>query len=290
VITDRIDGVILRLGTYWNPLYVVVGREAAIIDGGVLPLYPLVAETVLSLAREIPISHWIVTHAHFDHCGLLPYLRDELPGCQICASASAGRILGQAKAAAFIEEQNRMLCRLNAMAVPEPPRSALGFQIDRCLGEGDEIDLGSGVRLLFASSRGHSECGISVWLPKQQVLFPSDALGACVDEEVFPLIFHSYHEYAASLDRLEALRPRRIMPGHYQHQSESEAHKLFDRAREGVEVFQRLLSGCARGEDVAEAIEKVTVRYYPKLARGLLPREMFVKSLKAMWQIIEEGR
>lgn len=287
---DRIDGVIVRLGTYWNPLYVVVGREAAIIDGGVLPLYPLVAETVLSLSREVPISHWIVTHAHFDHCGLLPYLRDELPGCQICASASAGRILGRAKAAAFIEEQNHTLCRLNEMAVPEPPRSAQGFQIERCLDEGDEIDLGSGVRLLFNRSRGHSECGLSVWLPKQQVLFPSDALGACVDEEVFPLIFHSYREYAASLDQLEALRPRRIMPGHYQHHSGSEAQSLFYRAREGVEAFHRSLSGCARGEGVAEAVEKLADRYYQKLARGLLPREMFVKSLKAMWQIIEEGR
>jgi len=83
-ITDRID----FLGTHKNCLYLLKGREAMLIGGGMSWTAPALEKQFSAMDYDFhKIKYLVIPHSHFDHCGAVPYLKRKFPWLQVVASA-----------------------------------------------------------------------------------------------------------------------------------------------------------------------------------------------------------
>lgn len=283
-----VNEVVVKTGTEHVPLYIVVGRKAMIIDGGILPDLQTAGQVIVALNEEVEISHWFITHAHYDHCGLLPYLRDLLPACAICCSAEAARILKRQTASDFIETQNREMNSLSGTPAEITYQSSRRYAPDLVLQDGDEVDLGKGVKVEIFNAAGHSLCSLAAWLPRQRILFPSDALGSCyTPEDIMPLVFHSFHDYISTNRLLANLRAEWVFPGHHHHISGPEASGLCDGALEGIYRFYERYLRFEKRLGHHEAISALEAHYYDHTA-SFISGEILHASIERVCQLMKE--
>lgn len=284
-----INDIVIKTGSRAVPLYIVIGETAVIIDGGILPDLDAVSRIVTALSDEVTISHWLITHAHYDHCGLLPYLRDLLPDCTVCGSSKSSESLSRQGVIEFVDARNRELHQDMCSSSDLCQQSLRKYRIDKIVEAGDEIDLGKGVRLMLINAIGHSPCSLAVWLPHQRMLFPSDALGSCLNaNDIMPLIFYSYKEYLATNKRLARLDPEWVFLGHYALFYGSEAASLCDRAREDIFRFQNHYMSLERQIGQQPALTALCNQYYDSSAVFIRP-DIFRASLERMCHLIKES-
>lgn len=284
-----INEVVIKTGTEIVPLYIILGKTAMIIDGGILPDLETVSKTITAISAEMEISNWLITHAHYDHCGLLPYLRDSLPRCTVCGSPEAARSLEKQSVTDFIDARNQELNQEAWVPLGSKRQSQRRYRLDRIVEAGDEIDLGKEIRVTFAKAVGHSLCGLAVWLPGQRMLFPSDALGSCrTADDIMPLIFHSYSDYLNTNKQLAKLNPDWVLPGHYKHFSGSDATSLCDRAFQGISRFWNHYLLLEDRMSQEQALTTLGNHYFDPSASFIRP-DIFRASIERMCQILKES-
>lgn len=205
-VTDRIA----FLGTRKICLYLLKGREAMIIGGGMSWIVPSL-EKQLSMVDFDPekIKYLVIPHSHFDHCGAVPYLKRKFPQMQILASAYSQEVFSKEKAVNFIANSNKeMIDKLGLQDQYQRLNLQFnGIRIDRVVAENDTIDLGDGIEAHFMEVPGHTKCCIATYVPKLKAMFPSDAAPWPTDdgsELSFPSPQYDFSSYLESLRRLSA--------------------------------------------------------------------------------------
>jgi len=88
-----------QLGTPFFPVYLSVGDDAMLIEGGTGGELTLIKEQLkeLGIAPE-RIKYIALTHSHQDHIGLLPYARKEWVNAKILAGTATADALSNEKA------------------------------------------------------------------------------------------------------------------------------------------------------------------------------------------------
>jgi len=203
-ITDRID----FLGTHKNCLYLLKGKEAMIIGGGMSWTAPSLEKQFSAMDYDLTrIKYLVIPHSHFDHCGAVPYLKRKFPWLQIVASAYCKEVFSRKKAMNFMADaNNRMIEKLGLQ--DEYDRLNLKFDnihIDRVVAEGDTIDLGDEIEACFTKTPGHTKGSITIYVPKLKALFPSDAAPFPTDngrELSYPSAQYDFSLYMKSLRKL----------------------------------------------------------------------------------------
>lgn len=203
-ITDRID----FLGTHKNCLYLLKGKEAMIIGGGMSWTAPSLEKQFSAMDYDLTrIKYLVIPHSHFDHCGAVPYLKRKLPWLQIVSSAYCKEVFSKEKAMNFMADaNNRMIENLGLQ--DEYDRLNLKFDnihINRVVAEGDTIDLGDGIEACFIETPGHTKGSIAIYVPKLKALFPSDAAPFPTDngrELSYPSAQYDFSLYMESLRKL----------------------------------------------------------------------------------------
>jgi len=198
-ITDRIE----FLGTRKNCLYLLKGKEAMIVGGGMSWTAPSLEKQFSAMDYDLNKIKWLVIpHSHFDHCGAVPYLKRKFP-----ASAYCKEVFSKKKAMDFMADaNNRMIENLGLQ--DEYDRLNLKFDnihIDRVVAEGDTIDLGDEIEACFTKTPGHTKCSIAIYVPKLKALFPSDAAPFPTDngrELSYPSAQYDFSLYMESLRKL----------------------------------------------------------------------------------------
>lgn len=154
--------------------YIVGTGEVAIIDPG--PDIPEHVDAILAAVQDArsTVVASLVTHAHGDH----------LP--------AAYRL--------------RARCGIPIFGHPDLA------DVDRALGDGDEIRIGS-FGLVALDTPGHSDAHLCFWNETGHLLFCGDLI-AGVGTVVLGETPGSLTRYRSSLRRLEALGPSVILPGH----------------------------------------------------------------------------
>ncbi len=181
----------LAVGPLETNCYVVSDKttgEAMVIDPGDEP------DRIIELSEGLDVKYIVLTHAHFDHAGAVPELK-EATGARIALHPA------DKEAYSTVTEQ-AAFWGFQSDPMPEP---------DIMLAEGDELSLG-GITLRVLHTPGHSPGCIC--LLGGGVLFSGDTLfKGSVGRTDFP--GGSIGELKASFRRLLELPPETaVLPGH----------------------------------------------------------------------------
>jgi len=175
--------------------------EAALVDSG----YGTHAQQTAALVRRAladrPLDLLVNTHLHSDHCGGNAVLQREYPGLRTLIPP------GQADAVARWDEV--------ALTYAPTGQACERFRFDALLRPDTRVRLGDFDWEVHAAP-GHDPHSVVLFEPGSRVLISADALWENGFGIVFPELegTDAFGAVAATLERIERLRPQWIIPGH----------------------------------------------------------------------------
>mgnify|MGYP002620538947 FL=1 len=146
------------------------------------------------------ISRILVSHAHLDHS----------PGARPLAEATGAPVLAFGPADAGRSPRMRGLLAQDGVGIGGGEGVDTGFAPDAALGDGESLDIG-GLALRVLHTPGHF--GNHLCFHWGQALFTGDQVMGWAPSLVSPPD-GDLTDFMASLDKLEALGPARLYPGH----------------------------------------------------------------------------
>ena len=243
-----------------NSVLLLGSGPATVIDTMLLP--EMAAGIVSALTRRGRSAELVVnTHIHTDHIGG----NTLFTGVPIIAhprtAAGMRRMIGEPGLPALLAKvMPGFAQRLEHWdSVPADPVPAPG--IERALPDGARV-------LEFTDA--HSAADLAVWLPDAGVLVAGDLCFAGVT----PLAVHGrVGRWRAALDRLIALGPTTVVPGHGQPAGIGHLHDL-------AGYFDRVLAAARRAHDEQLPAQTAWERFDPGPAAGWLEPERTLVNLQ----------
>jgi len=204
----KINDHLWLLGREESCIYLLKGqRESMIISGGMSYLVPDILDQLEAWGIELTqIQKLLILHAHFDHVGVVPFLKNRHPGLEIFASTRAWEILSMPKAITTINEFSRDVAKRKGMADVYDSYD-LDWQEEiegKAVSEGDRFDLGD-LDVRIYETPGHSSCSISAYVPRLKAIFPSDGGGVPYKETIFTPGNSNFTKYQRSLEKIKDL-------------------------------------------------------------------------------------
>ena len=208
-----------------NWTYFLPGRSPVLIDAGTgLPEH---LEAIAAAAPDGP-GHVVVTHAHGDHASGVPAIRSRWPATTFSKLPWPGR----------------------------DDRYPADWQ---ALRDGDVVPAGD-ADLTVVHTPGHAPDHVALWDPRDRVLFSGDLVTLGTTVVILASHGGSLAEYLASLRRVLALAPARLLPAHgaaiddpaaviqryLDHRAEREA-QVVAALRAGHRSIDALVAGIYRG-------------------------------------------
>jgi glyoxylase-like metal-dependent hydrolase (beta-lactamase superfamily II) len=250
-----------QLGTHDFPVYLSVGDDAMLIEGGTGAYAALLVHQIkeLGIAPE-RIKYLALTHTHPDHIGAVPHLKKLWPHIQILGSSSAARSLARftEKKEALKEfldtDHNITKIQMEKGEITEgPPQlEQYVFHVDRVVEEGERITLSKQVVWRVYNTPGHSPCHIALNDENEGTLVIGDATGFYVAEKnaLWPNYFESLENYCHSVQKLATLPADRLVLSHNGVVATG-SRAYFEKAMNATEAYHtEMLERVAKGEDI----------------------------------------
>ncbi len=174
--------------------------ETALVDTGYLLHAPQTLALVGHGLQGRPLDRVINTHLHSDHCGGNALLQAHY-GCRVSIPQAEA-----AKVAAWDQE---------ALSFVATGQQCERFTFDDTLAPGDVLDLG-GMQWEAMAAPGHDPHSLVFFCASEGILISADALWENGFGVVFPELEgeSGFDEVAATLDLIERLGARLVIPGH----------------------------------------------------------------------------
>jgi glyoxylase-like metal-dependent hydrolase (beta-lactamase superfamily II) len=211
-----------KLGTPFFPVYLSLGDDAMLIEGGTGGITTLILEQLKDLGvNPERIKYLTLTHSHSDHIGLIPHLIPKWKNIKVCATSKASELLKNEETIrqflemdAFIAERLKSIGETSDLA---PETDKYEFNVDIVIDEGDEMDLGSGIKWKILRIAGHSPCQIALHEEKEKTFVVGDAAGLYFPhaDKFWPEYFMSLEQYTNSIRRLAEYPAERIGLSHF---------------------------------------------------------------------------
>jgi glyoxylase-like metal-dependent hydrolase (beta-lactamase superfamily II) len=235
----KIDEGLWLLGTKESCVYLLEGSQSTVlISAGMSYILPDLLRQIDAFGiSSQKIEHIIILHSHFDHVGIVPFLKRKWPNVKIYASARAWQVLSNPKAISIIHDYTLKVCR--RVRGNTDDLSVLDWQWrydvqGEVLDERSRIDLGNR-HIEIHETPGHSSCSISAYVPQLKALFPSDAVAIPYRDEYVIAAGSSFGQYQQSLDKLSGLNIEILCADHYGYVRGDEAKHYIARSREAAE-------------------------------------------------------
>jgi glyoxylase-like metal-dependent hydrolase (beta-lactamase superfamily II) len=180
-------------------IYLIVDEVIALIDAGTGMNFETVARNMGRVGlKPGDIELLINTHCHFDHTG----------GDQDFVKAAGCEVAIHEQEAELLRKGERIITLAGSLF----SRRLEPIEVARELREGDWIDLGE-LRLQVLHTPGHTSGSISLFEPKQRILFTGDTVFSDGVGRV-DLPTGDAEALRASIKRLAGLKAERMYPGH----------------------------------------------------------------------------
>lgn len=283
---QRMSSIIHFLGDFSFCSYLFLGERNILFDAGVSALALSVAGGIKTLLKDRPLHSVVISHAHFEHVGMLPHLRRIFPDLEVLASAATARELHDPKTLRVIQQQNEEIENRYHRRKLFPHRDsgfAKAFRVDRVLEDGDRLALDERIDLRVLHVPGHAEGSLALFMPHGRSLFVGDALGLhLTPTTAYPEFAYDYGKFVDSVRRMEALAPRRIGMSHFGVLTEADALRIFKTTvSEAAALHERLVHLASRDVTIDRVCQEMLERYYLGPTR-VIPVKSFIELVRQM--------
>ncbi|GAB6888259.1 hypothetical protein JCM13304A_17580 [Desulfothermus okinawensis JCM 13304] len=272
-----IDGIYL-LGRPESNVYLLDGdNEAAILGGGMIYIAPDVVSQIEKFDVDPKkIKKAVILHSHFDHIGILPYLKEKWPWIEVYGSKRAKDLLSKEKVISSIQFMNDIILEKQNMK-QKAKELGLDFpalEVEKVVSDGDIIKVGN-FSLQVLEVPGHSSCSIALYEPNLKALFASDAGGIPMGDDVFTAANSNFDKYLDSLNRMSKLDVNVHLAEHFGAMVGEDAKKFMEKSIESAKLTRKILEDTyKRHGDISAATEDVTNLLMSKMETEFLPREV----------------
>lgn len=225
-----------------NAGFVAGDRTTLVIDTGATALS---AGSIYGYASAVRPGNRIAvfnTEKHFDHIGGNGFFRER--GAEIHGHPSIARTKEE-----FAQERtefNAAIVSRSRRELREEDAFYYGTTLmnpDLHVKDGDRFDLGECMVEAIATP-GHTPTNLSAWVPEDRVLFCGDCLVNGYVANLDGAGVGDWREWLKSLERIERLKPRAIVPGHGPVALEDDVFRLIGTVR--GEIQHALAAGATR--------------------------------------------
>jgi len=223
-----------------NNILLLSGEGCALVDSGYVSHAPQTLALLQGALGGRPLKLLVNTHLHSDHCGGNAALQSRYPALRTLIPPGHADAVRQWDAVALSYTPTGQSC---------PP-----FRFDEALAPGTSLRLGARDWVIHAAP-GHDPHSVILFEPEYRVLISADALWQNGFGVVFPEIegIHAFDEVASTLDLIESLQPRLVIPGH---------GSPFEQVAPALTVArQRLAQFCADPRRHARHAAKVLLKF-----------------------------
>lgn len=206
-------------------LYLIKSGETLLVDCGTRSEGPIIVKTLKEL-NCFPPDHVVFTHAHFDHCQGIHYVRKEAE-----KKRKEINVMASDKSISLLEDQTWQ-------RVFDPKGHYEEIRNVNPIKEGDVIEL-KGLTLKVFDAPGHSKDHIALYDEKNKNLFVGDLLGLKLGDKAYvpPFMppFWDTVAFYSSVKKLRKLDYKSVSLAHFGFIYDEEAENLFD---EAISVFE----------------------------------------------------
>lgn len=184
-----------------NNILFTGGDETLLVDSGYCTHSPQTLSLVESVLGARPLNILINTHLHSDHCGGNAALQARYPDLRTLIPPGHAQQVADWDPVALTYSPTGQLC----------PR----FGFTRAIQPGSSMPFGTATWQILAAP-GHDPHSLVFFEPQSQVLISADALWENGFGVVFPELegADAFSQVAATLDLIERLNPKTVIPGH----------------------------------------------------------------------------
>jgi len=217
----RVTPHLFQLGTKSFPVYLSMGEQGMIIEGGTGPTFDIIVSQIDSLGIDpVKIRYIALTHSHSDHVGAVPRFKERFPHIKVLGGSVTEKILKKERFLKDFLPADKMICNIlrdkgDIHEMP-PVLEKYDFDVDQVVSEGEKIGLGQGISWTVFNTPGHSPCHISLFEEKEKSFAIGDMTGY-FDPEIdifWPNYFYSLEEYCKSIIRMLNTQGDRILLSH----------------------------------------------------------------------------
>jgi len=204
-----------------NNILFTDSESATLIDSGYVTHQAQTLALVQNALKGRTLDRLVNTHLHSDHCGGNHLLQTHYPQLETLIPPGEAKAVSSWDVDALSYEATGQLC----------PR----FKFEGLLHAGQILRLAS-LNWEVHAAPGHDPHSVILFEPTHQILISADALWANGFGVVFPELegVDAFHEVAQTLDLIESLKPRWVIPGH---------GAVFDNVDAALEIARKKLDG-----------------------------------------------
>jgi len=283
----QIDDRLWLLGTKESCVYLLEGSQSsALISAGMSYIIPDILQQIDAFCISAnKIKHIIILHSHFDHVGIVPFLKRKWPRETIYASARGWQVLNNPKAVSIINDYTLKVCRRVRGNTNDLSLIDWQWRYDvqgETLGQGSRIDLGNR-HIEIHETPGHSPCSISAYIPQLKVLFPSDAAAIPYREEYVIAAGSSFRQYQQSLDKLSGLNVETLCADHYGYVLGDEAKHYIERSKAAADqMIDRLLLALRQERSVEQAARQLVKSHFDQRPDYFVDPDILLRTYEQM--------
>lgn len=274
----QVSNHVRLLGNGFFNFYLVGNRTAALVECGTTAAAQIFREQWTSLVDKPAVNYIIALHSHFDHICGIPLLLDMFPDAKVVASAAAQKTMSRGDIMADHFRNDALVSQTyleNGFIdkIPDIGQIVCDLKVDMVVGEGDTLDIEPGLSIKILDAPGHSVCSIAAYIPEDQVMLVSDAVGFVATSGVMPpIFFQGYDLYVDTIQKLKHY-PTQILGGaHGNLAVGEEVSRLYEQSLTSAEfvsswVLEQLQAGISEDDLTSILYDKYMkdgLSYYPK--------------------------
>ena len=269
------------------------GEEAVLIGGGMAYLAPRILPQIEAFAIDVKkITQLIILHTHFDHCGLVPYLKKLWPWVKVAASRQGKSCLSDPKLTQHIAGLNQAMIATEGL---EKEAAQLGsaftkIEVEETVKEGDRLPCGD-LSVDILEVPGHSSCSIAAYVPAGKALFASDSLGVHYPQLIFAAGNSNFDLYEKNLHRLAGFDVEAVLLEHFGAALGAEARNLLPKSIKAAEDARAEIKRIfRRTRDVAKTAREVTRSILERTPGNFLVEDVLFGVMERMVRFIVKAQ